>query len=296
MNVFKNVKGGISVALLLLNTFVFASLVVLTAPIKLLVPFNSWKKAIGRLAVNFSEVWIYGNRLIFNLTQSVPWIYHNFPPDLKYKNSYLVISNHQSGMDILVLQILFNRKIPLLRFFIKQQLLFLPVLGQAFWALDFPFMKRYSKKELAENPSLANKDLDSARKACEKFKTIPVSVINFVEGTRFSREKHDRQQSPFSNLLKPKAGGLAMVLGILGEGMEKILDVTITYRGSGKSVWDFLSGKVKRIDIHIEEREISKTLAENDYSTDPESKEQFQSWLNQIWSDKDKLIDVLKSN
>ena len=198
-------------------------------------------------------------------------------------------------MDILILQIMFNRKIPLLRFFIKQQLLFLPVLGQAFWALDFPFMKRYSKKELAENPALANKDLESARQACERFKTIPASVINFVEGTRFSKEKHHGQKSPFSNLLRPKAGGLAMVLGILGEEMDKILNITITYQGSGNSVWDYLSGNVKRIDIHVEEMEISKTLVENNYSTDPKAKEQFQSWLNQVWSDKESLIDELKS-
>ena len=42
---------------------------------------------------------------------------------------YLVLANHQSWVDIAVLQRIFHRKIPFLKFFIKKELLWLPILG-----------------------------------------------------------------------------------------------------------------------------------------------------------------------
>src|SRR3546814_9530339 len=109
----------------------------------------------------------------------------------------------------------FNRRIPLLKFFLKQELIKVPLLGLAWWALDFPFRKRFTRAEIEANPSLKGKDLETTRKACEKFKEMPTSVMNFFEGTRFTQAKHDQQQSPYEFLLKPKAGGTAFALSAM---------------------------------------------------------------------------------
>jgi hypothetical protein len=50
--------------------------------------------------------------------------------------------------------------------------------------------------------------------------------MNFVEGTRFTPAKHAAQQSPYKHLLKPKAGGLALALHVLGDRFDSLLDVT----------------------------------------------------------------------
>jgi 1-acyl-sn-glycerol-3-phosphate acyltransferase len=128
---------------------------------------------------------------------------------LEAKGHYLVLSNHQSWVDILILQKVFNRRIPFMRFFLKQQLIWVPMLGLAWWALDFPFMQRHTKSQLQKRPELAGQDIAATRKACEKFLGKPVSIMIFPEGTRFTPAKHAQQQSPFQHLLKPKSGGMA---------------------------------------------------------------------------------------
>ena len=157
----------------------------------------------------------------------------------------MVISNHQSWIDIITLQTVFNRKIPFLKFFIKKELIWVPIMGPAWWALDFPFMKRYSPEFLAKKPHLKGKDIEITRIACSKFKTMPVSVMNFVEGTRFSENKHYRQRSPYNNLLKPKAGGTGFVLTIMGEQLNSILNITIKYTGEDKKFWSLLCGRIQ---------------------------------------------------
>ena len=111
---------------------------------------------------------------------------------LDYQHSYLVTSNHQSWVDILVLQYLFNRRIRLLRFFLKQELIWVPVIGLCWWALEFPFMKRYSHETIEKHPELRGKDLETTTKMCRRLRDQPFAITNFLEGTRFSEEKRDR--------------------------------------------------------------------------------------------------------
>lgn len=215
------------------------------------------------------------------------------------KDWYLVISNHRSWVDILVLQRVFNRKIPFLKFFLKKELIWVPFLGLAWWALDFPFMHRYSKALIAKRPDLKGKDLENTRKACEKFKHKPVSIMNFVEGTRLTDEKHKRQAKQFQHLLKPKAGGIAFVLGAMGEQLHKLLDVTIHYPDGTPSYWDFVSGKVRRIQVQVKVQSIADLLNSDafghDYFENPSQRVKFQRWLTELWLEKDKDIQVLAS-
>ena len=204
---------------------------------------------------------------------------------LRRKGWYLVSSNHQSWVDILVLQKVLHSRVPFLKFFLKHQLLYVPVMGLAWWALDFPFMKRRSGSRSA--------DLATARRACEKFRQIPTAVMNFLEGTRFSRAKHDAQQSPYRHLLKPKVGGLATALSAMGERFDALLDVTIVYPDGVPSFWDLLSGKVKRVVVRVRERAIPKDLLAGDYEGDPVFRARMQAFVQDMWAEKDRQIEEI---
>jgi 1-acyl-sn-glycerol-3-phosphate acyltransferase len=213
---------------------------------------------------------------------------------LRQKGWYLVLANHQSWVDILVLQSTFYRKIPFLKFFLKKELFWLPILGQCWWALEFPFMKRYSLSYLKKHPERKGKDYESTRIACQKFKTIPVSIMNFVEGTRFTQGKHTRQKSPFNHLLKPRAGGIAFVLSTMGEHLHQILDVTIVYPQGFRNFWAFVRGDVGTIKVRVKAIPITRDLL-GDYSSDKRFRLYFHKWLNNLWAEKDMLIQKLLS-
>jgi 1-acyl-sn-glycerol-3-phosphate acyltransferase len=192
-------------------------------------------------------------------------------------------------VDILILHRVFNRRIPLLKFFIKQELFWVPVLGQIWWLLDFPFMKRYSRAFLEKNPHLKGRDLEITKRACRKFREIPISVMSFVEGTRFSLEKHLKQGSPFVHLLKPRGGGAAMVLSTMGEQIHNIIDVTIAYPHGMKSFWAFLCGKVKEVRVKVETLPIGELVC-GEYLRDHDCRRCVQEWLNERWQLKDQTM------
>jgi len=208
---------------------------------------------------------------------------------------YLVLANHQSWVDILVLQRIFHRKIPFLKFFIKKELLWFPILGQAWWAMDFQFVKRYTKSYLQKKPHLKGKDIEITRKACKKFKKIPISIMNFVEGTRFTNEKHRRQRSPYSHLLRPKAGGIGFVLDSLGEQIHRVLDVTIVYPDGVSSFWAFLCGKIRKIKVRVRSLPVSPELL-GDYANDRHFRAGLQDWLNNIWAEKNRYIEEMMTS
>src|SRR5690606_15139227 len=206
---------------------------------------------------------------------------------LQADGHYLVLANHQSWVDIVVLQKVFNRRIPLMRFFLKRQLIWVPLLGLAWWALDFPFMGRHTPKQIARRPELAGRDIAATRRACEKFREIPVAIMNFVEGTRFTPTKHAAQGAPYRHLLKPKSGGVAFVLDAMGEGLHAILDVTIAYPGGRPSMIDLLADRVPAIHVHVRQRAIPQELLHGDYQNDRAFRVRFQQWMNGLWREKD---------
>jgi 1-acyl-sn-glycerol-3-phosphate acyltransferase len=212
---------------------------------------------------------------------------------LNYNGWYLVVSNHQSWVDILVMQHLLNRRIPLLKFFIKRELIKVPLMGFAWWALDYPFLYRHSAEYLKEHPEQKSQDFEATRKACEKFGTIPTSVMNFLEGTRFTEAKHDKQKSEYKYLLRPKSGGLALALNVLGEKFNSMLDITIVYPDGIPTFKEFLCGKVKRITVRMKTIEIPKQLLHGDYEGDPAFRDSMHKWVQKLWYEKDKQIQTL---
>jgi len=289
--------GTISVIFYFLNTVFWATPIIILSLFKL-IPIASWRRLITYILDACATAWISINNLNQRISSRTNWQVSGIE-QLSRNDWYLVIANHQSWVDILVLQRIFNRKIPFLKFFLKKELIYVPILGLAWWALDFPFMRRYSKSFLAKHPHLKGKDMETTRKACEKFRFKPVSIMNFVEGTRFTQEKHARQKSPFTHLLKPKAGGIAFVMSAMGPQLHKLIDVTIDYPEGVPTFWDFVCGKVKQIRVSIKVTPI-KDIIENgyfneDYFDDPQVRVRFQRWLNQRWQDKDDLLESINA-
>ncbi|OHC61880.1 MAG: acyltransferase [Rhodocyclales bacterium RIFCSPLOWO2_02_FULL_63_24] len=276
-------------ALLALNVLFWVPILLAFAVVKLILPFKAVRLRIDPLLVAIAEAWISGNSGWMALTQRTVWEVEGVA-GLDPHNWYLVNSNHQTWADIFVLQHLFNRRIPLLKFFIKQQLKWVPVMGLAWWALDFPFMRRHSEEYLRRHPEMRGKDQAATRKACEKFSLIPTSVMNFLEGTRFTPVKHQRQQSPYRHLLKPKAGGIALALNAMGDRFRAILDVTIVYPDGTPNFWDFLCGRMRRVIVRVQSLPVPEHLMKGDYAGDPAVREAFGRWVQKLWQDKDAQI------
>lgn len=286
------VRGTVTFLLICLNTVACATPLFLVALAKLALPHAGWRRTSSRWLTAFAEQWIANNTAILHATQEIRWELRGVDA-LRRADWYLVIANHRSWVDILAIQAALNRRVPFLKFFIKQQLIWVPVMGLAWWALDMPFMKRHSRAYLERHPEKRGEDLETTRRACEKFREIPTSVINFVEGTRYTPAKHAATRSPYRHLLPPRAGGVAFVLGAMGPQFHSLLDVTVVYpRGVGE-FWDLCCGRVHEIVVDVRQRPVESWLAAGDYANDADFRARFQEWLGALWADKDARIEVL---
>ena len=280
--------------LVLIITTALGSIPILVIGLLKLYPNQRWKisctKAVDKLAAIWSDI----NNIYLDKFHPAHWEItgvDNFNP----QNWYLVVANHQSWLDIVVLQRLFNRKIPILKFFIKDQLKWIPFLGFSWWAMGCPFMKRYSPAYLAKNPHKHGKDLQATQKALKLFRQTPGTLMSFVEGTRFTSQKKLQQNSPYQHLLKPKAGGVGFVISAMDKRINQLLDVTIIYPHQENSLWDFLCLRINSIKIHIRELPIPEQFLSSYLVEDEETQLEFRQWLNQQWAEKDKLITLMKA-
>lgn len=286
--------GILTTTLLLLNTLVMIGPLLGFALLKLVLPGRGRDYASAG-AMWMAESWSVIDKAIFALCIPTLWDVRGVDT-LRQDTSYLCISNHQTWVDIPALIESLNRRVPFFKFFLKKELIWVPLLGLAWWGLDYPFMKRYSKAFLDKHPELKGKDLEITKAACELFKRQPVTVVNYLEGTRFTPAKHAQQQSPYRHLLKPKAGGVAFVLAALGEQLDALLDVTIVYPGNkAPGFWDLLNGSISRVIIDIRVRELDPALCAGDYENDPAFRQAVQGWVNQLWLEKDQRIEELRA-
>ncbi len=288
------IRLPLALLLVALNVLLHATTLFVMAALKALIPVAGIRRALSRALIVIAEQWIAVNGLLFAMFTPTQWQIDGLE-GLHRNGWYLVLSNHQSWVDIPVLQKTFNRRIPFLRFFLKQQLIWVPVLGLAWWALDFPFMQRHSKATLELHPELRSQDKEATRKACERFRESPVSVMNFVEGTRFRPHKHEQQRSPFAHLLRPRAGGVAFVLETMGEILQAIVDVTIVYPDGRPTMIDLLAGRVRQIRVHVRELPIPPEYFRGDYENDAQFRARFQGWVSGLWAEKDALITRMQA-
>jgi len=289
----RNLQGLITFSGCTINTIICFMPIMVFAIFKFAIPIRQFRNLMTRWIMVAGEAWVGCNALIFAVSNSTVWDVRGLE-GLSRNHWYLVIANHQTWVDIVAMQTVLNRRIPFLKFFIKQELIWFPFLGLAWWAMDMPFMKRYSKSYLARHPEDKGKDLDATRKACRKFSHTPTSVINFVEGTRFTEEKKAKRGSTYKNLLPPRAGGMALALTSMGEMFDAILDVTIVYPNGAANFWGMMCGEFEHVIIDIVRRPVDEWLYKGDYQNDREFRSRFHQWLTKLWEEKDRKIDELR--
>jgi 1-acyl-sn-glycerol-3-phosphate acyltransferase len=265
------------------------------AVIKLLMPVPRLRRALSNGMVWAAGVpWVRGNSAIYTMLHGRRTA-HRLDAALDRRRSWLIVGNHQSWADILILFDAFGGRTPFPRFFLKRELIWVPLVGIICWALDMPFMKRHSRAAVAANPALKNQDLETTRKFCEKYKQQPITVVNFVEGTRCTEAKRIARQSPYRHLLRPKSAGLSFMLNAMGEQFAGMIDVTLVYQPSRRSkLWSFLCGEQSAVSLDAKVLPLPAELLHGDYADDAEFRQHFQDWVNQLWADKDaKLARII---
>lgn len=247
-----------------------------------------------KAVIKIANHWINSNNAVIDMVLPQKDWRISLPDDVYTDGKYLLISNHQSWVDTSIVQYISQDRLPLTRFFTKFELIYIPIVGQTFYFLDFPMMRRHSKADIAKNPALKGQDLKEAKRACTLLKDKPFTLLNYLEGTRFTPIKHEKQQSPYTHLLKPRAGGLALAINALGAEVDGILDMTIVYPDGVPSYSDLWKGNIKRLSVDVRYIDIpdglSMAVQNGGYEDDDAIKTRMFNWVEQIWRQKDERI------
>lgn len=279
-------------ALQIANLALWGGLIILLGLIKLVLPNGpvraAWNKLMHALMFSFGRISVLLIRLFNNV--DIECAVHG---ELAKDRWYLIIANHLSYLDIILLIEFATHRIPAPKFFLKKELIWLPFVGLGAWALDMPFMHRYTRAFLEKHPEKKGKDLETTKAYCEKFRTVPTTVINFVEGTRFTSDKHAARQSPYAHLLPPKAGGVSFTLAAMGELFTNVLDISLLYPENRRHpMMAMLSGQMTKIVIDVNVTPVPE-LQHQTQRSDTEFRLYFQDWLNTLWKSKDNRIKKL---
>lgn len=276
--------------IILCNVMITAIPIAVIAVFKLLLPFNFVKIIISKLNYFFYRVFVEINAFALFLTNKIKFDVQG--NDLiKIKKSCIIISNHLSWADIIILLHVYRGKIPITKFFLKQSLVFIPIVGLACLGLGMPFLKRYSKAQMIKNPKLKYKDIQTTKKACKSLTTEPSALINFVEGTRYTKQKALRNKSPYKHLMLPKTPSLGVALSEVGHDIECILNTTLCYKSNKHSPFiDMLKGRLKDVYARVEVIDVDDSLI-GDYLNDKEFKQRFAAWIRDLWAKKDEQLD-----
>ncbi|MGZ7042299.1 MAG: acyltransferase [Thermoanaerobaculia bacterium] len=290
-------RGLLTILLLMLNTLFWGTPIVLLGIVKFAVqitaPRSRTRTRVMLALASLGEGWVRTNGRIFDRMLPTRWDIQGIDEGLDPNGRYLVISNHQSWVDIFALQRAFYGRAAFLRFFLKHQLIWFPIVGQACWAMEFPFMHRYSPEYLERHPEKRGKDLETTRRAAQRYRHIPVSILNFVEGTRFTRDKQADQESPYRHLLRPRIGGIAFILASLGDQLDAVFDMTIAYPNREVSMWAFANGTIPEIVVRARRVTVPPEFMTAAVTEPGPERERLKQWIGEIWMEKDNTIGTV---
>jgi 1-acyl-sn-glycerol-3-phosphate acyltransferase len=281
-------RGLVCLTLIVLNTFAACVPLYVMGLVRLFLRGAARRRMNGSMD-RIIDYWVGCNRLLFRAFDLTRVRVHvEGEHDLARDRWYLVICNHQSWADILILQTTFRELIPPIKFFTKQQLIWIPLLGVAMWLLGFPYVRRMSREQIAANPDLVALDREATLQACAGFRDHPTTVLNFLEGTRFTPEKHAAQDARFRNLLNPKLGGMSYVVYSLSDQLYRVLDVTIDYPHGIPTFWELMQGHCQEVDFLVQCRELPEGVRG---ASDPDTvRALLAPWVEQLWREKDSRL------
>lgn len=258
-----------------------------------LVTRGEWRRQLILYLAELADRWVDGNNAVLDRMLKTK-IEVQAVDGLLRDGHYLVISNHVSWIDIIILFRVFHRRTAFLRFFMKHQLIWFPIVGQGCSALEFPFMHRYSADYLARHPEKRGKDLETTRRLCQRYRSIPVAILNFLEGTRFTRQKHDDQDSPYRHLLRPRIGGIAFVLASLGDQLDGVVDVTIRYPDDDVTLWDFVTDSIPQITVRERRLDVPPEFFTEAVTRPGPVRDRFKEWVDRLWIAKDAMLEEMQ--
>lgn len=216
----------------------------------------------------------------------------HLPESLSSVRSYVMVINHRSHVDILVILATFYDKIPDVKFFLKSSLFWVPFMGQFCYLMNYVFVKRISPRQVRRNPSIIKNQRELIRQQCQQLIKNPVTLAVFAEGTRFSvpDNKTHLSKRNLAHLLSPQPAGVALALEASSPDIKDFIDVTLAYDVGFVSVWLLLSGQVKTIEIHAELYDVSTAKLVGDYVNDRQYRKRFTEWVRRLWAKKDALL------
>ena len=294
MKILKSFFIGLTTFFLIIFVLVigFGTLTIINIP-RIIIPLRSFKIFLSKFSNVIGDITVYWVKLTMILMHGNNIELIGDDKEFKMDEWYMAMSNHQSWADIFVLLVSANYKIPLLKFFMKKELWWIPFVFLANKTLNMPFVNRHSKEEVKKNPSLRTKDYKNTIKSCKRFLRSPSTIFSYAEGTRFTRDKHKKQNSPYKNLLKPKVGGMATALSAMPK-VNTLIDYSLIYKTNKRSAWDFLTGEMRHVKVCVKKYDIPESLKNRNYSTDEQYREDFKVWIESIWAEKDEDIENLK--
>ena len=270
----------------------FGTLTIINIP-RIIIPLRSFKIFLSKVSNVIGDITVYWVKLTMILMHGNNIELIGDDKEFKMDEWYMAMSNHQSWADIFVLLVSANYKIPLLKFFMKKELWWIPFVFLANKTLNMPFVNRHSKEEVKKDPSLRTRDYENTIKSCKRFLRSPSTIFSYAEGTRFTKDKHEKQNSPYKNLLKPKVGGMATALSAMPK-INTLIDYSLIYKSNKRSAWDFLTGEMRHVKVCVRKYDIPESLKNRNYSNDEQYREDFKVWIESIWAEKDKDIENLK--
>jgi len=291
-NIASSVIGLITFLLILIELIIgFGTLAIINIP-RGIIPLKIFKIYLAKISNIIGDLTVYGLKLIMLLMHGNNISVIN-NQEFDKNEWYMAMSNHQSWADIFILLVAANYKLPLLKFFMKRELWWIPFVFLANKTLNMPFVNRHSKKEIEQNPSLRNQDYKNTLKSCKRFLRTPSTIFSYAEGTRFTDEKHDQQGSPYNNLLSPKIGGMATALSAM-PNINTLVDYTVVYKSKKRDAWSFAKGDMKHVKVLVTKYKIPDNLKNRNYANDKDYRDEFKNWIETIWAEKDKKIEELK--
>ena len=287
-----NIIGFFTFILIVVELIIgFGTLTIVNIP-RAIFPFKSLKIKLSKISNTIGEYTVYGLKIIMKIMhRDAMQVFDNNEFD---KNQwYMAVSNHQSWADIFILLVAAHKRIPLLKFFMKKELAWIPFVFLANKTLNMPFVNRHSKKQLEKNPNLRFKDYENTLMACKRFQRSPSTIFSYAEGTRNNSTKHQAQNSPYKNLLIPRVGGIATALSAM-PNIDVLVDYSVVYKSNKRGAWAFLKGDMRDVKVSVKKYNIPEILKNKNYSTDEEYRKNFKIWIEGIWEEKDKEIERLK--
>ncbi|RBP82430.1 acyltransferase [Marinomonas rhizomae] len=279
------VIGLISFVFMCSNVFFWTLLVHLVAPL-LCLRNTRYEDVAERCFNRLYDGWVASCEWWFQNLLGIRWeLDETMKAD--FEHWHLLIANHRSWVDVFVIFAQLKGRRPLPRVFMKQALIWLPFVGSAAYIMGFPFMKRYTRSQIQKKPKLAGKDLATTKRSCSRLLRRPNSIMSFVEGTRFTEEKHQQQASPYHYLLKPKAGGISFIVQTMPERIKSITDINVLYEQKTITGWDLLCGRIGQVKVMVREVALPDIMLVPEYQAAGRDREHFFTWFNLYWHDKD---------